>query len=130
MVSTLTGAGAIPDHVETTLPVVPDVGGAVVGVVRAVTGAWGVPDHVDGLAEAARAVSDELVDRASVWSILDLSVERDELDVYVRLSADVDAGTEPTLTGRTRAMVSLATGSHHVVLEGTRLLIVLQATWR
>jgi hypothetical protein len=130
VVSTLTGTGVVPDRIETTLPIVPEVGSAVAGVIRAVATAWGAPTHVAGVGEAARAVTDELVACAGVWSILGLSVERDDVDIYVRLSADVVPGTEPTLSGTTRASVALATASHHVALEGSRLVVVLQTALR
>jgi hypothetical protein len=123
----LTGTGLVPDRIETALPIVPELGGAVEAVIGGVLSAWDVPVHRAGIAAAAQAVTDELVTRSAAWSILGLSLERDDLDVYVRLSADLDPGAVPTLTGTTRARVALAATSHDIALEDGRLLVVLQA---
>jgi hypothetical protein len=124
------GPADAPVKIEVALPAVPQLGLVAGALIDTIVGAWDIRTRVHRLGDAAGVVADELADRTTPWSEVEVSVERDDLDVYVRLSAPVAATDEPALTSSTDATVSGTTQSHHVDIEHGHLLVVLQTPLR
>ena len=116
----------VPERVDVCLPVLPGIGAVAGAFTGAVLAAWDLSTEVGAVDEAVPAVADVLVHAALAWSALDLSLERDDLDLYVRLTARVEPDAEPALVAAIDAAVPREVDSHHVAMEDTRLLVVLQ----
>ena len=115
-----------PTRLDVCLPVVPGVGTVAGAFTAAVLAAWDLPPDVGAVDDAVPAVADALIRGAMAWSALDLSLERDDVDLYVRLTARAEPDDEQALVAAIDAAVPREVDSHHVAMEDTRLLVVLQ----
>jgi len=116
----------VPERVDVCMPVLPGIGAVAGGFTETVLEAWALPAEVGAVDDVVTAVADTLVRSAIAWSALDLSLERDDIDLYVRLAARVEPDAQQALVAAIDAAVSRIVDSHHVVMEDTRLLVVLQ----